>query len=883
MPSASNNAESSAIDGGSPRVSRRTACATAAGASALGMLTTGVASAADPRARCAAPQFLKPFEVAGKWTVPLPIPTALPTGTTAPGFNASPTELSNWQGQHPAYVMQPRGWIRVADIQQQLQQPPEDRAIGRLFTDSAGSAEMPLDPPVRHLLPDSAEARTPLGATIEDRRDLAIAPEFWQVEGGFDPAHFWAQHEFIPFYEMVVGEFDAEIVKGLKTRVWGYNRQVPGPSFVEHVNRPMVVRYINELPTEISVHLHGGHTPSHSDGHPAFLVCGGKHADGTLSLSYRDYFYSNGVPKKPSADPLQPGNWDFSESQSTMWYHDHANDITAHNALMGLAGFQIIRDAWEDFLIRHHILPEGDAAVPENNHDIPLVLADRCLCRPSAEDPKTARIHFDPFDHNGYLGNIPVCNGKAWPVLKVKAHKYRLRFLNGSLARVFLLSLWDAGDIDSLSEEQVQNLFIKQSSDPIGTRYAEEILPLQSRSSQGPGGRTVARPWSRIGKDSWLQSHPVWDDQLMLAMANRADVIVDFKALLNGRKKATFFLVNLCDQRNGRGPGHGDNGLADQDGAGIPLPRGSRVNIPALDQQQRQEAFPDGEGDSEKFDMLKLLRIDIEDDGSADPCVFSHGLEALATLLSQPAVQAEIEQDERLKSNAPRDTAGHLLPVLREHDDLMKHLSWQEISQLPVRRFDFERGRGAWRVSGRFFDEERADATPVLGGLEVWHLVNRSGGWWHPIHMHLESHQQIYVDFNGEVMSRIDKLGNRHERAEYDMETRLPHDCFKHDTAVLGPNTEVMILMRFRTFRGPFVFHCHNLNHEDMRMMATLDPRMQSLGENPVSDDDVNAPVVALPKPLIPDELAHLQRQQKQLPVPARVPVQQFFGGECHD
>jgi hypothetical protein len=139
------------------------------------------------------------------------------------------------------------------------------------------------------------------------------------------------------------------------------------------------------------------------------------------------------------------------------------------------------------------------------------------------------------------------------------------------------------------------------------------------------------------------------------------------------------------------------------------------------------------------------------------------------------------------------------------------------------------------------------------------------------------------VDFNGEVMSRIDKLGNRHERAEYDMETRLPHDCFKHDTAVLGPNTEVMILMRFRTFRGPFVFHCHNLNHEDMRMMATLDPRMQSLGENPVSDDDVNAPVVALPKPLIPDELAHLQRQQKQLPVPARVPVQQFFGGECHD
>ncbi|MFM7833840.1 MAG: multicopper oxidase domain-containing protein, partial [Planctomycetaceae bacterium] len=38
----------------------------------------------------------------------------------------------------------------------------------------------------------------------------------------------------------------------------------------------------------------------------------------------------------------------------------------------------------------------------------------------------------------------------------------------------------------------------------------------------------------------------------------------------------------------------------------------------------------------------------------------------------------------------------------------------------------------------------------------------------------------------------------------------------KHDTTILGPNTEVHVLMRFRTFEGPFVFHCHNLEHEDM-------------------------------------------------------------------
>jgi hypothetical protein len=30
--------------------------------------------------------------------------------------------------------------------------------------------------------------------------------------------------------------------------------------------------------------------------------------------------------------------------------------------------------------------------------------------------------------------------------------------------------------------------------------------------------------------------------------------------------------------------------------------------------------------------------------------------------------------------------------------------------------------------------------------------------------------------------------------------------------------------MRFRTWNGPFVFHCHNLEHEDMRMMFNFEP-----------------------------------------------------------
>ena len=45
-----------------------------------------------------------------------------------------------------------------------------------------------------------------------------------------------------------------------------------------------------------------------------------------------------------------------------------------------------------------------------------------------------------------------------------------------------------------------------------------------------------------------------------------------------------------------------------------------------------------------------------------------------------------------------------------------------------------------------------------------------------------------------------------------------------HDTQVLGPNTVARIRIRHRTWQGPFVFHCHNLEHEDMRMMFNFEP-----------------------------------------------------------
>ncbi len=118
-----------------------------------------------------------------------------------------------------------------------------------------------------------------------------------------------------------------------------------------------------------------------------------------------------------------------------------------------------------------------------------------------------------------------------------------------------------------------------------------------------------------------------------------------------------------------------------------------------------------------------------------------------------------------------------------------------------TRTFEFSRDQGAWQVNGRFYDEARADAAPRLGAAERWFLKNGGGGWWHPIHIHLEAHQ--VQSFNG----------------------RPPplHNSFKKDTALLGPGDVAEVFLRFRDYTGRFVSHCHNLEHEDDRMMFRFD------------------------------------------------------------
>jgi FtsP/CotA-like multicopper oxidase with cupredoxin domain len=125
------------------------------------------------------------------------------------------------------------------------------------------------------------------------------------------------------------------------------------------------------------------------------------------------------------------------------------------------------------------------------------------------------------------------------------------------------------------------------------------------------------------------------------------------------------------------------------------------------------------------------------------------------------------------------------------------------------RSFVFERSHGAWVINGQLAGNLSSPmAAPVINTPEIWRLKNSSGGWWHPIHIHSEF--QHVLSRNGVSPSPV--VFERDGIA-------------RKDTTILGPGSEVEVYLKFRDYAGPFVFHCHNIAHEDMAMMARFDIR----------------------------------------------------------
>jgi spore coat protein A len=102
---------------------------------------------------------------------------------------------------------------------------------------------------------------------------------------------------------------------------------------------------------------------------------------------------------------------------------------------------------------------------------------------------------------------------------------------------------------------------------------------------------------------------------------------------------------------------------------------------------------------------------------------------------------------------------------------------------------------GTWTINNREYQPGRPLARPKLGTTEIWRFVT---DFHHPVHVHLDPFQ---------VLSRDGRSAGR-------------YDSGWKDTVDVRPAAAVEIVTRFTDYPGRFMLHCHNLEHEDMAMMA---------------------------------------------------------------
>ncbi|MEU6785516.1 multicopper oxidase domain-containing protein [Nonomuraea angiospora] len=121
------------------------------------------------------------------------------------------------------------------------------------------------------------------------------------------------------------------------------------------------------------------------------------------------------------------------------------------------------------------------------------------------------------------------------------------------------------------------------------------------------------------------------------------------------------------------------------------------------------------------------------------------------------------------------------------------------VAPVTTRGFDFRRSpEGVWTINGRPYRPGVPLARPRLGTAEVWRL---SSDFHHPVHVHL-AHFLVLA---------------RNGRAP------AASDAGWKDTVDVRPYEVVDVLARFDGHRGRYMLHCHNLEHEDMAMMADFE------------------------------------------------------------
>ena len=603
----------------------------------------------------------------------------------------------------------------------------------------------------------------------------------------------------IDFYQIAARQFKQQILPATlpQTTVWGYGAvndsssfQYPARTIEATVNRPVRVKWINDLvdgkggylshllpidqtlhwanppqdcidgmkmtdcrgksqlpyqgPVPLVTHLHGAHVGPDSDGYPqAWYLPNATNIPAGYATQGSNYIQLPGAPAAAGQALYQYPN---DQRATTLWYHDHTMGMTRANVYTGLAGFYLLRDPAKD-----------PAGLPAGDHEIGLLIQDKSFNQdgslffpdnraffegvdPFGSPNAHLDIPFIPQQANGgmsdvspiwnpeFFGNTMVVNGKSWPKLNVEANRYRFRIVNGDDTRVL-------------------------------------ILKIVSDKLTRPG--TPAVPFWQIGADGGYLPKPVKLNELLIAPAERVDLIVDFSSVPKGSQ---LYLINEGpDYPFGGGRAPVDFDFAD----------------PATTGQ-----------------VMKFVVGASDCDATTPPAS-----------LVLPA-RTKLGSASKTRTVSLNEAESATVPIVVQADGSIVYAP-NDPAAVPFAPVEALLGTASVSASGVITPttKEFMDAiteNPSLGATEIWEIYDFTEDA-HPIHLHqvqfeVVNRQAISIAANGTA-----KLSGKAIAPEV-------WEAGTKDTVLVYPGMVTRVKAKF-DLAGLYIWHCHILSHEDNEMM----------------------------------------------------------------
>jgi spore coat protein A, manganese oxidase len=511
-------------------------------------------------------------------------------------------------------------------------------------------------------------------------------------------------------------------------------------------------------PVPMVTHVHGAHTTEDSDGFPeAWFLPAAKNlpagfaTEGSFYAQFKQEFEKRwGQEWKPGSAIFQYPN---DQRATTLWYHDHALGMTRLNVYAGPAGFYLLRggpsDAWQKDLPKP--APRRGDRRGLSYREIPIAIQDRSFNADGSLFYPDNRAFFEGLNVPGedeqfpgagelqlpfhpdlvpggeasdvspiwnpeFFGNTMVVNGRTWPFLTVEKRRYRFRFLNGSQTRFLILKM-----------------------------------------SNG-------MPFWQVGSEGGFLPKPVKLTRLLIAPAERADVVVDFSGVPAG---TSIVLRNLGpDEPFGGGDIDVDFERADPGTTGqvmqfrvTPAKSADASLRPALLPSYGFKNIGPANGNTRSVSLNEMMSMNV-----------TAGVDAAGNVVFDPA----------------GESFGPQAALLGAYD---------EVTGQPVPKM--------WA--------DDITENPQLGATEIWKIRNFTADA-HPIHIHLVQFQVINRQVIDDGVSPHGSLG------EGAIIPREKWETGYKDTVIVYPGELTQIKAKFDT-AGLFVWHCHILEHEDNEMM----------------------------------------------------------------